>query len=158
MKIIMIIKYILNLILILFLFNCTSSPRYGSGDYLPKNNSTSKISKNFKNKKILIGESSYYADDFHGKITANGETYDMYGLTAAHKTLPLNTIIKVTNLSNKKTAILRINDRGPYAKGRILDCSYGAAIKLGFLDQGVTRVKIEVIEWGDNKYMKRKDQ
>ena len=154
----MIIKYILNLILILFLFNCTSSPRYGSGDYLPKNNSTSKISKNFKNKKILIGESSYYADDFHGKITANGETYDMYGLTAAHKTLPLNTIIKVTNLSNKKTAILRINDRGPYAKGRILDCSYGAAIKLGFLDQGVTRVKIEVIEWGDNKYMKRKDQ
>ena len=151
-------KYILNLILILFLFNCTSSPRYGSGDYLPKNNSTSKISKNFKNKKILIGESSYYADDFHGKITANGETYDMYGLTAAHKTLPLNTIIKVTNLSNKKTAILRINDRGPYAKGRILDCSYGAAIKLGFLDQGVTRVKIEVIEWGDNKYMKRKDQ
>lgn len=154
----MINKYILNLILILFLFNCTSSPRYGSGDYLPKNNSTSKISKNFKNKKILIGESSYYADDFHGKITANGETYDMYGLTAAHKTLPLNTIIKVTNLSNKKTAILRINDRGPYAKGRILDCSYGAAIKLGFLDQGVTRVKIEVIEWGDNKYMKRKDQ
>ena len=151
----MINKYILNLILILFLFNCTSSPRYGSGDYLPKNNSTSKISKNFKNKKILIGESSYYADDFHGKITANGETYDMYGLTAAHKTLPLNTIIKVTNLSNKKTAILRINDRGPYAKGRILDCSYGAAIKLGFLDQGVTRVKIEVIEWGDNKYMKR---
>ena len=158
MKIIMINKYILYLILILFLFNCTSSPRYGSGDYLPKNNSTSKISKNFKNKKILIGESSYYADDFHGKITANGETYDMYGLTAAHKTLPLNTIIKVTNLSNKKTAILRINDRGPYAKGRILDCSYGAAIKLGFLDQGVTRVKIEVIEWGDNKYMKRKDQ
>ena len=158
MKIIMNNKYILNLILILFLFNCTSSPRYGSGDYVPKNNSTSKISKNFKNKKILIGESSYYADDFHGKITANGETYDMYGLTAAHKTLPLNTIIKVTNLSNKKTAILRINDRGPYAKGRILDCSYGAAIKLGFLDQGVTRVKIEVIEWGDNKYMKRKDQ
>ena len=154
----MINKYILYLILILFLFNCTSSPRYASGDYLPKNNSTSKISKNFKNKKILIGESSYYADDFHGKITANGETYDMYGLTAAHKTLPLNTIIKVTNLSNKKTAILRINDRGPYAKGRILDCSYGAAIKLGFLDQGVTRVKIEVIEWGDNKYMKRKDQ
>ena len=158
MKIIMINKYILYLTLILFLFNCTSSPRYGSSDHLPKNNSSSKISKNFKNKKILIGESSYYADDFHGKITANGETYDMYGLTAAHKTLPLNTIIKVTNLSNKKTAILRINDRGPYAKGRILDCSYGAAIKLGFLDQGVTRVKIEVIEWGDNKYMKRKDQ
>lgn len=158
MKIIIINKYILHLISILFLFNCSSSPRYGSGNYLPKNNSTSNISKNFKNKKIFIGESSYYADDFHGKITANGETYDMYGLTAAHKTLPLNTIIKVTNLSNKKTAILRINDRGPYAKGRILDCSYGAAIKLGFLDQGVTRVKIEVIEWGDNKYMKRKDQ
>ncbi len=150
--------FIFKIILILFFLSCTSSPRYGSGNYLPKNNSSSKSPKNFKNKKVIIGESSYYADDFHGKITANGETYDMYGLTAAHKTLPLNTIIRVTNLTNKKTATLRVNDRGPYAKGRILDCSYGAAIKLDFLEQGVARVKIEVIEWGDNKYMKRKDQ
>jgi len=101
--------------------------------------------------------SSYYAEDFHGKVTANGETYDMYGLTAAHKTLPLNTLVRVTNLDNKKSIILRINDRGPYAKGRILDCSYGAAVKLGFVGIGTAKVKIEIIEIGDDKYMKRKE-
>ena len=82
----------------------------------------------------------------------------MYGLTAAHKTLPFNTLVKVTNLDNDKSLTLRINDRGPYAKGRILDCSYGAAVKLGFVGQGTARVKIDVIEFGDNKYMKRKDK
>ena len=81
----------------------------------------------------------------------------MYGLTAAHKTLPLNTIVRVTNISNNKSLILRINDRGPYVKGRILDCSYGAAKKLGVVNDGPTDVKIEVIEWGDNKYMKHRN-
>ena len=80
----------------------------------------------------------------------------MYGLTAAHKTMPLNTICRVTNLENDKSLILRINDRGPYIKGRILDCSYGAAKKLDFIKHGTTMVKIEVIEWGDNKYMKHR--
>ena len=80
----------------------------------------------------------------------------MYGLTAAHKTLPLNTIIRVTNLVNDKSLILRVNDRGPYVKGRILDCSYGAAKKLEFVNDGTVEVKIEVIEWGDNKYMKHR--
>ena len=108
------------------------------------------------NKKIYKGISSYYGKDFHGKLTANGEVYDMYGLTAAHKTFPLNTICRVTNLSNKKTLILRINDRGPYIDGRILDCSYGAAKKLGFLEEGVSEIKIEIIEWGDNVYMHHK--
>ena len=101
----------------------------------------------------MKGVSSFYAEDFHGKLTANGEVYDMYGLTAAHKTLPLNTIVRVTNISNDKSLILRINDRGPYVKGRILDCSYGAAKKLGFVNDGTADVKIEVIEWGDDKYM-----
>ena len=80
----------------------------------------------------------------------------MYGLTAAHKTLPLNTICRVTNLANNKSLILRINDRGPYVKGRILDCSYGAAKKLDFVQQGTARVKIEIIELGDGKYMKHR--
>jgi len=80
----------------------------------------------------------------------------MYGLTAAHKTLPLNTIARVTNLENNKSLILRINDRGPYVKGRILDCSYGAAKKLGFINNGTAKVKIEIIEVGDNKYMKHR--
>ena len=105
----------------------------------------------------MIGISSYYADDFHCKLTANGEVYDMYGLTAAHKTLPINTIVRVTNLDNEKSLILRINDRGPYIKGRILDCSYGAAKKLGFLTNGTTKVRIEVIEWGDGEYMHHKE-
>lgn len=103
---------------------------------------------------VYVGISSFYGPDFHGKLTANGETYDMYGVTAAHKTLPLNTIVKVTNLANGKSLILRINDRGPYVAGRILDCSYGAAKKLGFVTRGTAKVRIVVIEVGDNLYMK----
>jgi len=68
----------------------------------------------------------------------------------------LNTVARVTNMENDKSIILRINDRGPYVAGRILDCSYGAALKLGFIAQGTTKVKIEIIEFGDNKYMKHK--
>ncbi len=102
---------------------------------------------------MIVGISSFYGPDFHGKLTANGEVYDMYGRTAAHKTLPLNTIVRVTNLSNGRSIIVRINDRGPYVAGRILDLSYGAAKKLGFLNQGTTKVKIEIIEVGDNEYI-----
>ena len=147
---------ILFIILAFILFSCTNSLRYGSsasskGRLNPKSFKTMK-----RVPKVLTGISSYYGSDFHGKLTANGEVYDMYGLTAAHKTLPLNTIVRVTNLSNSKSLILRINDRGPYVKGRILDCSYGAAKKLGFIAQGITKVRIELIEIGDNKYMKHK--
>ena len=147
---------VLFIIFIFIQFSCTNSPRYGSS--VPSKNKMSPQSfKTMKSvPKVLTGVSSYYGTDFHGKLTANGEVYDMYGLTAAHKTLPLNTIVRVTNLANSKSLILRINDRGPYIKGRILDCSYGAAKKLDFLIQGTTKVKIELIEIGDNKYMKHK--
>ena len=77
----------------------------------------------------------------------------MYGITAAHKSLPLNTIVRVTNLDNGKSIILRINDRGPYVKDRVLDCSFGAAKKLGFYKKGTAFVKIEIIELGDDEYM-----
>ena len=77
----------------------------------------------------------------------------MYGLTAAHKTIPLNTVVRVTNKANNKSLILRINDRGPYVAGRMLDCSYGAAKKLDFINQGTAEVKMKIIEWGDNEYM-----
>ncbi len=152
------------LICFLIIVNCSSSPRYNSGnskDFSPNNTSkptSLKTKSNFnKHRKTMKGVSSFYAEDFHGKLTANGEVYDMYGLTAAHKTLPLNTIIRVTNITNNKSLILRINDRGPYVKGRILDCSYGAAKKLGFVNDGTAEVKIEVIEWGDDKYMKHRN-
>ena len=142
--------------LIFLIMGCASSPRYGERSSHPK--TTPKLSKKSgKYSSIQTGWSSFYAEDFHGKLTANGETYDMYGLTAAHKTLPLNTIIRVTNLENKKSIILRVNDRGPFVKNRILDCSYGAALKLGFVGNGTARVKIEVIELGDDVYMKHKE-
>lgn len=103
---------------------------------------------------IQYGISSYYADKFHGRRTANGEIYDMYGVSAAHPTLPLNSVVRVTNLENNKTIELRINDRGPFIKNRILDCSYGAAIKLGFMINGTAMVKVQVLKIGDNIYRK----
>ena len=143
---------------------CSSSPRYTTGSTPNRSKSTKKVksipsnskNKKVKHRKVMTGISSFYAEDFHGKLTGNGEVNDMYGVTAAHKTLPLNTICRVTNLANDKSLILRINDRGPYIKGRILDCSYGAAKKLDFINQGTTNVKIEVIEWGDGKYMQHR--
>ena len=153
-------KYILPIIIslsgVILVVNCSNSPRYTTGSR-NRSGPVKKVNSTAKAKKILKGISSYYGEDFHGKLTANGEVYDMYGLTAAHKTLPLNTIVRVTNMENKKSLILRINDRGPYVKGRMLDCSYGAALKLGFIGNGTTKVKVEVIELGDDKYMKHKE-
>ena len=141
-------------LLITFSQSCSNSPRYNRNKQKPARlKSNPKINKS---QKVFYGISSYYGRDFHGKLTANGEVFDMYGLTAAHKTLPLNTIIRVTNKANDNSLILRVNDRGPYVGNRILDCSYGAALKLDFLNQGTAEIKIEVIEWGDNKYMKHK--
>ena len=138
-------------ILAFLLFSCISAPRYSSSSY--SDNQT----KRENSKNIFYGVSSFYGldDGFDGNLTANGEVYDKDGFTAAHKTLPLNSIVKVTNMENGKTVTLRINDRGPYIKGRILDCSHGAAIKLDFVEQGTTEVKIEVIKWGDNAYKKQ---
>ena len=145
--------YLVVLLLTILIFSgCTSSPRYSS----KSSTSNNKKSKNVNHKKQQVGISSYYGEQFHGNLTANGEVYDMYGVTAAHKTLPLGTVAKITNLENGKSIILRINDRGPYVAGRILDCSYGAALKLDFVTKGTTKVKIDVIEFGDGKYMHHK--
>lgn len=92
------------------------------------------------------GVASWYGKDFHAKYTANGEVYDMNTMTAAHRTLPLPSIVKVTNLNNGKTAILRVNDRGPFAKNRIIDISKKGAETLGFQLQGTTKVKVELME------------
>lgn len=93
-----------------------------------------------------IGVASWYGEDFHAKRTANGEKYDMNALTAAHRTLPLPSIVKVTNLQNGRSLVLRVNDRGPYASNRIIDVSKRAAGLLGFQTQGTTKVKVEVLE------------
>ena len=137
-----------SLLLILLILSCAPSPRYNSNEVNWNNKDT---------KDTFYGISSFYGldDGFDGNLTANGEIYDKDGISAAHKTLPLNSVVKVTNLSNGKSLTLRINDRGPYIDGRILDCSYGAALKLDFVQEGTTEVKVKVIKWGDNVYKKQ---
>jgi rare lipoprotein A len=90
--------------------------------------------------------SSWYGEDFDGLTTANGETYDMYGATAAHPTLPLGSIVRVVNPRNHHSAIVRINDRGPYVNGRELDVSYQVARQLGFDHSGTARVRVELLQ------------
>jgi rare lipoprotein A len=92
------------------------------------------------------GIASWYGRDFHGRKTASGEIFDMYGLSAAHRILPLGAIIRVTNLDNFKRIPLKLNDRGPFAGNRVLEVSYAAARELGFAQQGTARVKIETFE------------
>ena len=99
----------------------------------------------------LEGVASYYADEFHGRLTSNGETYDMNGLTAAHRTFPFGTKVRVTNLENNLTVIVRVNDRGPFKEGRIIDLTLGAAKDLEMIRNGTARVKLEVLEWGTGK-------
>ena len=93
-----------------------------------------------------IGKASYYGKTFHGRKTANGETFDMYALTAAHLQLHFGAKMRVTNLSNGMSVVLRINDRGPFVKGRIIDLSYGAAQKIGLVQSGVAKVKLEFVK------------
>ncbi|HEY8401878.1 MAG TPA: septal ring lytic transglycosylase RlpA family protein [Cytophagaceae bacterium] len=96
------------------------------------------------------GMASYYHKKFHGRKTASGEKFDFNALTAAHKNLPFQTMVKVTNLANNQSVIVRINDRGPFVKNRIIDLSGKAAKDLGMLTKGVTKVKIEVIGKSDD--------
>jgi rare lipoprotein A len=89
---------------------------------------------------------SWYGDDFDGHETANGETYDMYADTAAHPTLPLGSIVRVVNMRNHRSQVVRINDRGPYVEGRELDVSYEVARKLGFDQHGLAKVRLELLK------------
>lgn len=92
-----------------------------------------------------FGTASWYGPRFHGKKTANGEVFNQNKLTAAHRTLPLGTTVEVTNVTNGKSVEVKINDRGPYVTGRVIDLSRAAAIRLGMKDAGVARVQIEVL-------------
>lgn len=92
-----------------------------------------------------IGVASWYGKQFHGRPTANGEIYDMYGLTAAHRLMPLGTVVRVTNRENGRSVKVRVNDRGPFVRGRILDLSYGAAQRLGMTVNGTATVAIDVL-------------
>ncbi len=100
---------------------------------------------------VQEGTASYYADKFEGKPTASGEKYKHAKLTAAHRTLPFGTVLRVTNTQTGQSAEVRVNDRGPFVKNRVLDVSKSAAEALGFLNKGLAVVKIEVIDAGDGK-------
>lgn len=120
-----------------------------------KENKIDTTTETYNNNEILAsetGEISFYAHQFDGKLTANGEVYDMNGISAAHPKYPLNTIIKIVNLKNHKSIVVRINDRMPVnPKGRILDASMGVAKQLDYLVDGVTLAKVQVLRWGDGK-------
>lgn len=100
---------------------------------------------------VQTGKASFYADKFEGRATASGEKYKHSKLTAAHRTLPFGTLVKVTNLSNNRSVEVRINDRGPFVKGRIIDLSRAAAKQLEFVNAGLANVKLEVVDPGDGK-------
>ena len=131
---------------------CTPNPHFRSERSVKSQKKSKKYNKKSTGfEKIQYGISSYYGPKFHGRPTANGEIFDMYKVSAAHRYLALGTLIKVTNLDNNKTLNIRINDRGPYVNNRILDCSYAAALKLGFVEQGTANIKLEVLVVGKGK-------
>jgi len=146
---------VLSFVLLLLLVGCTATPRFaGREEQGPGQHETQgqpEQSTKQSTGKILLtleGIASYYAQDFHGKQTSNGETFDMNALTAAHRTFPFGTKVRVTNLENNKTVIVRVNDRGPFKEGRIMDLSLGAAKELDLIRTGTARVRLEVMEWG----------
>ena len=137
---------------------CTPSPRYSVERIKEKRppktakEKTTQADKTAKNDSktppvgtIIRGMASYYADDFHNRKTANGEIFNMHGLTVAHKTWDFNTWLEVKNLSNGRTVVVRVNDRGPYVGNRIIDLSLGAAKEIRMIEAGVQEVEIEIL-------------
>jgi len=122
--------------------SCSPAPRYTSAVQPWVGSSPESL------RRVQEGVASFYGEDFHGRKTANGEIYDMHAMSAAHRALPYNTRVLVTNLDNGKKVEVRINDRGPFVKGRIIDLSYGAARKIGMVGPGTARVRLEVLEMG----------
>ncbi len=94
---------------------------------------------------VQQGRVSWYGPGFHGRRTANGEVFDTHDLTMAHRSLPMGTTVRVTNLENGRSVVLRVNDRGPYVRGRVADLSHAAAERLGFVDAGVVPARIELL-------------
>jgi len=165
------LKLTLSLVLVLFLSACTTSRYSHKHDSAPTRPPTllelkdaevtsEKIGRGNKPYSIKgiryvphtkrkaytkKGTASWYGRKFHGHLTSNGEIYDMYQMSAAHKTLPLPSFVKVTNLANNKSTIVRVNDRGPFYQDRIIDLSYAAAYKIGVYDTGTAQVHLEVI-------------
>ena len=140
------------------LVGCTSPPRFAergeqhSGERKQTAPTEQPIQQNTG--KILLtleGVASYYGHDFQGKQTSNGDVFDMNARTAAHRTFPFGTKVRVTNLENNKIVIVRVNDRGPFKEGRIMDLSMGAAKEIDLIRAGTAHVRLEVLEWGNGQ-------
>ena len=135
---------------------CTPAPIYKGGrasaTTRPEKDTQStglELSDSFRVGQVLVGEASYYGPGFHGKLTANGETYNQNDLTCAHKTLPFNTKLRVTFTKTGKSVIVRVNDRGPYKRGRMMDLSVEAAKRIGMYDVGTGIVRAQILSLGD---------
>ena len=163
----------LSLIFFIFLIGCTPIKKnkffeyekeYVSSKVIPKKEKYSKygnpksyrvFGKTYKTLKTHVGYieegiASWYGKKFHGRLTSTREVYDMYELTAAHKSLPIPCYVEVTNLTNKKTIVVRVNDRGPFKKGRIIDLSYAADKKLDIIAEGTAKVRVKAIHVKNN--------
>jgi rare lipoprotein A len=167
------VRFSLAALACLFLVNCSSSnqfaaqvdPRYGvtssprvveDGQPIPKGGGTYRVGKPYQVAGRMYvpehdenyraeGIASWYGSEFHGRLTANGEVYDKEGISAAHPTLPMPCYARVTNLANGRSIIVRVNDRGPYAKDRVIDLSSRTAELLGYKGNGVARVRVEYV-------------
>lgn len=149
----------ITLFIALVLVGCGSTPKYNASGAIPKNEPPSKygnpatykaLGKTYKIKNSSkgykeTGMASWYGKDFRGKRTSSGTSYNMHGYSAAHKTLPIPTYVKVTNLENHKSVIVRVDDRGPFVKGRIIDLSYQAAKDIGMIGKGTAKVRVEAL-------------
>ncbi len=126
---------------------------YKIGEPYQVNNIWYRPEENYKYREV--GIASWYGPDFHKGVTANGETYNMHAMSAAHRTLPLPSIVKVTNLDNGKFVVVRVNDRGPFVNNRVIDLSKAAAERLDFIDKGTAKVKVEILA-DESKALKKR--
>lgn len=149
-------KISFTLLLAAGLFGCTPAPIYKSSpgaaspvkESVVRQDITPPAGNNPGAVSVQQGLASFYGREFHGRKTANGETFDMEAMTAAHRTLPFGTMIRVTNLKNGQSVTVRINDRGPFVEGRLIDLSQGAAKKIGI--DGVEQVRLEILQQPGN--------
>jgi rare lipoprotein A len=144
------IRYSGILMITALLIGCTSAPRYTA----TKSGAARPSLEPGSFSMVEEGIASYYASEFNGRPTSSGEIYDMNQMTAAHRTLPFYTKVRVTNVANGKSVTVRINDRGPFKEDRIIDLSLAAAKELGLIGTGTARVRVEVVELGPTNVIK----
>jgi len=141
---------------------CPNRPlKFGTPRYYATMKTYKVLGNYYTPREVSVGEkmygiSSWYGPNFHGKCTSSGEKYNMYKRTAAHKTLPMNTIVRVKNLQNGMSTVVRINDRGPFVGERIIDCSYRAGKEIGLDKMGISRVELEVLHTENGRSLVRK--